>query len=209
MDTKIAIAMVTNRMVKPKTVLSLAHLLEHTPQETTTIVATEGYTTAEGRSYCVIQAIKRGCSHILFIDDDMIFPEDTLDTLLKHNKEIVGVNSQSRKLPLTTTVALLKDGQHWAHDHVPPYYQMPEELFEVFSVGMGVALIDMKVFDVIEKPWFKFEVHESGKILVGEDAWLCKQAREKGIKIWCDPTIDIGHIGDYNYALYEDHEPTI
>lgn len=206
MDTKVGIAIVTNRMVKPKTVESLMRLLAFTTYPTVPIVASEGYTTAEGRNYCVLQAMKHHCTHLLFVDDDMTFPDDTLEKLMAHGKELVGVNSQSRRLPLTTTVALLKDGEHWPHDHVPPYYQMPETLFEVFSVGMGVALIDMKLFDVIEKPWFKFEVHESGKIMVGEDAWLCKQAREKGVKVWCDPTIPIGHIGDFNYSLWETPE---
>lgn len=196
----IAIAMVTNRQVKPRTVLSLAKMIEHTKEDTHTIVSTEGYTTAEGRSYCVIQALKHNCSHILFIDDDMTFPEDTIERLLAHGKEIVGVNSMSRTLPLTTTVALLKDGEHWPHDHVPPYYKMPTELFEVYSIGMGVALIDLSIFDTIEKPWFKFHTHESGKILIGEDAWMCLQARNKGYKIWCDPTLSIGHWGEFNYS---------
>lgn len=201
MDTKIAIAIVSNRQIKPRTVDALAQMLIHTKYPVHFIMSTEGYTTAEGRSYCVIQAQKNECSHLLFIDDDMTFPPDTIERLIAHGKDIVGVNSQSRTLPLTTTVALLKDGEHWAHDHVPPYWKMPEELFEVFSVGMGVALIDMNVFDVIEKPWFKFDVHESGKILVGEDAWLCKQAREKGLQVWCDPMFPVGHWGEYNYTV--------
>lgn len=201
---KICIAIVTNRLIKPKTVLSLASLIAATEHEVFPVVATEGYTTAEGRNYCVIQAIKNECTHILFIDDDMTFPADTLERLLAHGKELVGVNSMSRALPLTTTVALLdENGGHWPHDKVPPYWKMPKELFEVFSVGMGVALIDMKIFERIARPWFKFEVHESGKILIGEDAWLCLKAREQGIKVWCDPTIEIGHYGDYNYSNLE------
>lgn len=208
MDTKIAISIVTNRYIKPQTVKSLSDLLLETTNDVTVIIATQGYTIAENRTYAVIQAKKQNCTHILFIDDDMEFPANTLDTLLAHKKEIVGVNSQSRTLPLSTTVALLKDGEYWPHDQVPGYYQMPEELFECYSVGMGVALIDMKVFDEIDLPWFHFETHENGKVMVGEDAWLCKQMRDKGMKIWCDPSIEIGHIGEYNYALYNQTEDT-
>lgn len=197
---KIALAIVTNRLVQPKTVLSVANLIATSKHEIVTIVATEGYTTAENRNYCVIQAQKNGCSHILFVDDDMIFPEDTLDALLSTEKSIVGVNSHSRTLPLTTTVARMDEkGNLLTHDMISPTEPFPEELFECFSVGMGVALIDMKVFDVIDKPWFKFEVHESGKILIGEDAWFCMQAKKKGISTWCEPNIDIGHIGNYIY----------
>ena len=30
---------------------------------------------------------------------------------------------------------------------------------------------------------------------VGEDLAFCLRARELGYKIWCDPTISLGHVG--------------
>lgn len=176
------------------------NMLAHTEHETFPIVATEGYTIAEGRNYCTIQALKNGCSHILFVDDDMTFPEDTIERLLSHGKEIVGVYSYSRALPLSPTVAFLDDEGNYLPQDKIAFIKKPENLFKCYSIGMGVALIDTKIFDVIEKPWFSWEVHESGKILVGEDAWLCKQARSKGIDIYCDPTLPIGHLGEYSYG---------
>lgn len=199
---KIAVAIVTNRLIKPKTLLSIMMMLAHTKYEVVPIVATEGYTTAEGRTYCVIQAKKNDCTHILFIDDDMIFPEDTIEQLLSANVEIVGVPSNSRTLPLSTTVALLdENGGYKNPDKYPDFeMQIPYEVFKCYSIGMGVALIDMEVFNKIDRPWFKFVVNEElGKIMIGEDAWLCKKAREKGIDIWCDGTFEVGHIGDYIY----------
>lgn len=184
MSAKICIAIVTNRLIKPKTVFSLINL--KVPFDKQVVVATEGYTTAEGRTYCVVQAIKNNCTHILFIDDDMTFPPETLEKLLSHGKAIVGVASHSRKLPLTSTVSMYDE-------------EMPKELFKCHAVGMGVALIDLKIFSEIERPWFKFETHENGRILIGEDAWLCQQARNKGYEVYCDPTIEIKHLGDYEY----------
>lgn len=195
--TKICIAVVTNRLIKPQTVLSLLNLKK--PCEVFYVIASEGYTTAEGRAYCVIQAKKENCTHILFVDDDMVFTSHTLEKLLSHGKEIVGVASNSRTLPLSTTVSMIdENGNHLPHDKIA-FPKIPQELFRCFSVGMGVCLVSMKVFEVIEKPWFRFEAHESGKVLIGEDAWLCKQAREKGIEIYCDGSLFIGHIGDYVY----------
>ena len=182
---------------------SLMTLLSWTKLNTVPVVATQGYTIAENRNHCVFEAMKHGCSHLLFIDDDMTFPSHTLNHLLGHKVHIVGVNSQSRKLPISTTVSLLKDGNLWPPNEVPSYYKMPEDLFEVFGVGMGVTLIDMEVFEDIAKPWFAFQSEESGKVAEGEDAWFCRKAREKSFKIWCDPTIKIGHIGDYNYQKQE------
>ena len=202
MDTKakVALAVVSNRLIKPKTTLALMELIAHTEHEIVPIVATEGYTIAEGRNYCVHKALAEQCTHILFVDDDMTFPPDTLDRLLAHGNEIVGVYSYSRSLPLTPTIAFMnEDGTHKPHQSIA-FFQKPDSLFEVFSIGMGVALIDLKIFDVIDKPWFSWNVHENGKILMGEDAWLCKQARAANFKIYCDPTLPIGHIGDYSYG---------
>lgn len=198
---KICIAIVSNRLIQPKMVLSLANLLREAKHETHIVLATEGYTTAQGRIYCVIQAQKAECTHILYLDDDMLFEPDTIDRLLAHGKEIVGVNAYSRALPLSSTVGLMdKDGNYLQPDkHTEWEMRIPDGLFECFSIGTGVLLIDMKVFDAIEKPWFKFDMHEDGYMRQGEDTWFCTQAKSKGYKIYCDPTLKIGHIGNYIY----------
>lgn len=193
----ITLALCTNRGVKPKTVQALLELRgDFMP-----LVAEQGYTIAENRNYAVIQAQKNNSSHILFIDDDMVFPFDTLERLLAHGREIVGVNSYSRILPLSSTVALLdENGGLQRPEDVAFPKPLPDKLFECFGVGAGVLLIDMEVFDVIEKPWFHFEALSSGKISIGEDGWFCMQARKAGFNIYCDPSLPIGHIGDFIYA---------
>lgn len=179
----------------------MANLIADTKHEIVPILADKGYTIAENRNYSVVEAMKEGCSHLLFIDDDMVFPEYTLDTLLEANKEIVGVNSHSRILPLSSTVGQLDENGNYKEPdkHSDWEMKMPTELFEAFFVGTGVMLIDMKVFTKIDKPWFKFEANDNGMITLGEDAWFCKKCRERGIKVWCEPTLTIGHIGSYEY----------
>lgn len=161
------------------------------------IVATEGFTTAENRTYAVYQALKNECSHILFIDDDMTFPENTIEMLMEHKEAIVGVASNSRMLPLRPTVAKLT--AEGTPTHFLSADDVPKEPFECYSVGMGVALIDLEIFSHIEKPWFQFTALPVGKVIVGEDEHLCNQARAKDYKIICDPRLKIGHVGDYIY----------
>ena len=156
------------------------------------IVATEGYTIAENRIYCAVQAIKNECDYLLFIDDDMTFPPDLIDRLLAHKKDVVGVVYHSRNLKTNTTV-VLEDGQVLHSGNIP------KEMMKCQHVGTGIMLIKTDVFGKIEEPWFKFLTYPNGVTLMGEDAYFCKQAREKGIEIWCDPTLEIGHIGDYIY----------
>jgi hypothetical protein len=165
------------------------NLASYSKHEVLPIVATEGYTIAENRNYCVYQALRNECTHLLFVDDDMTFPPDTIDTLMKHDKAVVGVYSYSRKLPLSPTVKFIGEKPE----------TRPTEAFECDQVGMGVALIDATVFEQIKAPWFKFETSPTGMTIEGEDGFFCNQVKKAGLEVFCDPTIPIGHIGDYNF----------
>ena len=197
MENKIAICIPTNRLIKPKTVQSLADLINHGGYQFEIIIATEGFTIAENRLYCACQAIKKGCTHLFFIDDDMTFEADILDRLMAHKKEVVGVNLYSRALPLRSTIIFLPESYDLDGDNYEP--NIPDHIFEVEGVTGGCLLIDLKVFDKIAKPWFGFEVNEFGITTLGEDIWFTRRCREAGYQVWCDPTIPVGHWGEYNY----------
>jgi GT2 family glycosyltransferase len=186
---KVCIGIPCNRQVRTKTVESLFNL--EIPCEKIIIIATEGYTISENRNYLSVQAIKAGCTHLLFIDDDMVFPPDTLKRLLSHQKEIVGVVYHSRMFP-PTPVVVTEEGQTVKVDGLEP-------LIKCGHVGGGVMLIDLEVFKKIERPWFTTKTHENGFTIMGEDAWFCSQARKAGYTIWCDTTLQIGHLGEFIY----------
>lgn len=191
MNSKVAITIPTNRGIKPQTAESLLRMVESTKHETHSIVATEGYTIAENRTYLTFKAINNNCTHQLFVDDDMVLPLDTLDRLLNHEKDIIGVPYYSRMLP-RKPVWVQEDGEAVEGE-------LPKELFKCAHVGTGIMLINLEVFNNIEKPWFLFQTHPQGKVVCGEDKWFCQQARKVGYDVWCDPTLKIGHVGDYIY----------
>ena len=121
------------------------------------------------------------------VDDDMIFPSDTLERLLAHKKDIVGVAYKPRNDKKDTHIPLDK-----VHADNP---DLPKELFECEAVGTGIMLINAKILYDIKQPFFFFESHETGFTIQGEDWMFCKKAKEAGFKVWCDPSIDIGHLG--------------
>ena len=169
------------------------------------LIAERGYTIAENRNYSVVQAQKNKSDYLLFVDDDMTFPKDTLERLLAHDKEVVGVNSYSRCLPLSSTVGLMDEKGEYKHPDKYPIFErkIPEELFKCYFVGAGVLLIDTKVFEKIKKPYFEFTTYKSGEfkgmVKDGEDGTFCKKVKEAGMDVWCDPTIPISHLGEYEY----------
>ena len=75
----------------------------------------------------------------------------------------------------------------------------PEDLqpFKIDAAGTGVFLTHMRVFDVIEEPWFWLDyIHVKGAEkpqFMNEDLAFCRVAREHGFPIWCVPLAEVTH----------------
>ncbi len=196
---KILLGIPTNRLIQPQTVLSLLDMVKNSQCEIIIKMATQGYTIAENRNYLATQAIKEKCSHLMMIDDDMIFPSDTLNTLLSHDKDFVGVLAHSRCLPPLPVVTTFDQDEISTTDRLLGKYNFPDTLFKVKGIGGGIVLIKTEVFENISRPWFANENYDTGMTKVGEDYYFCNKVLEIGKEIWCDPTLKIGHIGNYIY----------
>lgn len=203
---KVTLAICTNREVKPKTVQSLLEMVNYSPEIDFHIVfATRGFTIAENRNYCVVQAQRNNSEYLLFVDDDMVFPPETLDCLITQKKKVIGVNSYSRCLPPSSTVGLMDEQGNYKHPDKYAAFEMqiPSDPFEAYFVGAGVMLIEMTVFQDLEQPYFEFQ-SENGMVVNGEDGTFCDKVRKAGHEVWCDPTLDIGHLGEYEYKKSEE-----
>ena len=143
-------------------------------------------------------AIQNHYDALMFFDSDMTFPEDTLEKMVKHiedGKDIVSGLYFKRRPPFSP-VLYKKLGYNKETDET--YFEdllwLPEseEPFEVEGCGMGCCIISTKVLaDVMLNchTWFD-PVHN-----FGEDLAFCCRARDLGYKIWCDPSISCGHVG--------------
>jgi GT2 family glycosyltransferase len=205
MSIKVTIGIPTNRGLRPKMAQAVLELVAHGGYDFHILVAEEGYTIAENRNYIAVQACNNKSDYLLFIDDDMVFPPDTLDRLLAHKKEIVSIAYHSRgskdKIKLVENdimaIAETEKGKYinFETNNDPKYKQ----LFECFAGGTGTMLIKTEVFLKTKRPWFEFTYFENGKCKEGEDWNFCFKAKEAGYKIWCDPTLKVGHIGEKIY----------
>lgn len=192
MGVKITIGLPTNRGLKPKCLLSLMEMVSHTEKDIDIVISTKGYNTAENRNYIVAQAIKNGSTHLLCTDDDMIYPKESLDRLLAHDKDIVGGVYNVRSLPkegVQREVILYKEG-----------IKSEDSIFKCDALGTGFLLIKTDVFREVKQPHFWYKIFDNGMVEMSVDWWFCEKAREKGYEVWCDPTIKIGHIGEYEYV---------
>lgn len=198
---KITLACPTNRGINPKTFQCLLELVVHGNYDWHIVVAEFGYTIAENRNYIAVQACNNNSDYLLMIDDDMTFPPDLLDKLLENQKDIVGVAYHSRgssdKIKLVPEIMSLAEVDKGKYINLEtetdPKYK---ETFECYATGTGIILIKCEVFRKILRPWFEFTYFDNGKCKEGEDWNFCFRAKNSGFKIYTDPKIKIGHLGE-------------
>lgn len=158
----------------------------------------QGTLIANQRAELCLDAMREKCTHVLFIDSDMRFPQDMIERLLQHDLDIVATNCARRRMPTGPTAQIYKE-----NGERELVYTMPETtgLQEVGSVGMGVMLIKANVFATLSEPWFETPWRHDKRGYIGEDVFFCKKAREAGFKIWIDHDVskEIGHIGMFEF----------
>ena len=147
----------------------------------------------EARNNFCKQALKLGADYILWLDSDMIFPQDVMPKMLRHmeeGKEIVSGLYFRRRAPFTPVLFSKLDieGKSWTgYDDYPR-----DTTFEVAGIGMGCCMMKVSVVEDLllnDQDWF---TPLEG---FGEDLAFCWRASRLGHKIHCDSTIKCGHVG--------------
>lgn len=147
------------------------------------------------RNHLVRDACVTGAHYLLFLDSDMRFPADTLLRLLSHRQDVVAANCVLRAFPTRATA--WADGAHVFTE------AGSTGLEEVESIGTAVMLIDTKVFQTVEPPFFFFEPRPDDKLsFLGEDQYFCRKVREAGFKVWIDHDLSrfVAHVGTLAYT---------
>lgn len=139
---------------------------------------------AENRNKLVKLAQRAKCEFLLFVDADMVFPDDALLRLLsaamKRQLPIVGANYVRRTLPFPP-------GATGAPAE-------PKGLVRVTGLPTGLMLIDMRVFDRLAYPYFQTPYRPGANDqpeLLGEDYFFCETAAAAGIEIWMDTALSL------------------
>lgn len=147
---------------------------------------------ADLRNKAVKAAQTAGASHLLFLDSDMRFPEDTLDRLLQHNLDIVAANYVQRTMSEWCVARV---------GGVPVQSQGKTGLELVQTTGCGVMLVAMSVFADLDPPWFATPV--DGQTFYGEDVYFCEKARRHGYTVFIDHDLsqDVRHQGMVEHSV--------
>lgn len=155
------------------------------------------------RNNLVKTALDIKADYLLFVDADMRFPKDTLQILMAHDKDIIGVNATTRSEPVKPTAKNMLINEDGLIDWMPIYSNAKTGIEKADGIGCGVMLIKRKVVETIEEPYFYFEQLPGNRIL-GEDIYFCVKAKDAGFDTWVDHDLSkyIKHIGQYVYGWH-------
>jgi len=195
MDKKILIAVPCMDMVSARFAQSLTTLKKVGQCTVSFLIGSLIY---DSRNKLAGMAVEMEADYILWLDSDMIFRPDTLERMMAVMDEHPEIDVLSglyfrRGHPFTPvlfkTLEVNKEGTlDWSD-----YEELPDELFEIAGCGFGCVLMrtDM-LLDIAAK-------EEGGRWFTpiadaGEDCAFCIRARREGYRIFCDPTVDCGHM---------------
>lgn len=148
----------------------------------------------ENREQLAEHAIESGRTHLMFLDDDMSFEPQVLETLLGRRQQIVTTNY------LIKTENWRDDPQYVAVGLDDKRITVAEEKTGIQPVaysGFGVSVIDVDVFKRMPRPMFMPDYNPETKKYTTEDNPFFRRARESGFTVYVDHDASkmLTHIG--------------
>lgn len=193
MDQKVLIAVPTAEVARKARFYDALNALELPKDGITIKTSAHGQSPAQNRNVMIEQAQIHKCSHIMFIDDDTLFPSNMLIQLLSHNVDVVTGMYLMRNYPHQPIIfdESLVDGRcrfHYLSDN-------ETGLIPIVNCGLGACLIKMHVFDGMEKPYIR--LGELQKDHWCDDIGFFNRLRATNpeVKIYCDLDMPVGHMG--------------
>lgn len=149
------------------------------------------------RNHCVQKFLETDCTHLFFIDSDVIPPSDALRKLLEPNVPaisgaypIMRAKETGGKLHRAYALFNMAEVEDGKKEMVPV---TGEGIQEIDFCGGGCLLIRRDVFDKIEMPAFKWMYTEKGDAAYGEDIDFGKKLIDAGIQLYGDLSVECYH----------------
>jgi len=188
---KIAVCVPIKGKVTLVWAMALAQALKHTSFEVE-VFASKHYRIDRAREEVVKAALESGATHILFWDSDI------LPYTYKDNKFYAFLGFINFMLswhyPIVSGLYYSKRG-HLAvykktEDEKKPYEPINAKFEDLVNkvtfadaTALGLALIDARVFEKIEEPWFEYKFDREKKIEISEDIYFFDKCREAGFAV--------------------------
>jgi len=178
--------------LSPTWSLKLTELVKYVPGEYEVQVM-KGYPIDVVRNAAVKMARERGATHIFFLDSDVV--PDRNDTILQLYRWRLPVVCGIYRLKRIDSAQVFPFSVYkWSPERNAFRYLTPADippgsrLIPIEGGGLGLCLIDMRVFNVIDEPYFKWELYPWNPPPGGlsEDLYFFKKVIDHGIQPYAD-----------------------
>ena len=159
----------------------------------------------EARTELIKSSIENNSEFILFVDNDIVPPEDGLCKLIKTMEEYDNIGAISGDYYLkgdpshSVHLQLDKKGMVKELDRL----DLEEDLVKSnWMVGLGFCLIRTSIFNHIREPWFLCHSRDSKENGVNEDSHFCELVFQAGYKIIIDKSVQCLHYEFESNKIY-------
>lgn len=150
---------------------------------------------SQARESALHKAVQGQFTHWLSLDDDMIFPIDTVHQLINHDKDVVTANYRRKSPTQIAGVCMGLDGQ--VIDSTNKF-----GLEQIGWMGGGCFLANINKIRHIPRPHFEVVYSPERGDYFDQDYYFSSKLRQHGSEIWCDHDLSkmIKHVGDFHFA---------
>jgi hypothetical protein len=135
-------------------------------------------------------ALEWNCDYMFVVDPDLLYPDDILQRLLAHDKDIVSALC-FRSFGVDVLPEMFRGVPKDDKIVFERVLQYPRGLIEADAIGFRMVLIKTDVFRRIPKPWFSVGPEPGSEVI-----FFCQRARQAGYKIFVDTNMAV----DFMYA---------
>lgn len=154
----------------------------------------------DSRNLLAEKAIREGFDRVLWLDSDMTFQPDLMARLADHldsGKDYVSGFYTTRKQPITPCIVKSINLDAPEGPEARGYLDYPKDsLFEIAGSGFGAVMVTTSL---LKKVLTSFGYPFSPILGLGEDFSFCCRVSMLGIKMYCDSSIKLGHVGFMEY----------
>lgn len=185
---------------------SLMHLIQEPPCKLQIKPNCGDSLVSRSRNVLAAEFLKSDCTHLLFIDTDLIFSPEHVARLVSHGKDIVAglYPKKQRKLA-------------WVCNMIAGEEPDENGLQRIAYAGTGFLMISRRVFErmieaypeIAYRPdagedddkWDLFPVGVHKGRYLSEDWFFCQRALDLGFDVWADTRVVLKHVGEMIYPI--------
>lgn len=189
--------------VHPDFMINLVEIIKNTKQEVI-VEKEQGVRTDRNRNVILSRFVDK-VTHILWLDADMLYPKDIIDTYLKEKFDVIGCLYFSREKPYKPIGYTDSGNKQTPHRPILPQLVKYGQVYDVTGLGFGGMMVDVNVYKSLgKKKWMNYgrffhippelRTERQQEDALSHDLQFCKTVKQQGFNIKLHGSIRPYHI---------------